>query len=108
MPVQVAIDKKEKTLTITMQLQSARASASGKTEVIASTHGCYVTELKRLGRPIVVMANAFVYSSGHGKETNPNKTEISDATQGKIKQEKDGRSKITAVVSPKRSDAERP
>jgi hypothetical protein len=46
MPVQVAIDKLEKTLTITIPLQSARTSASGKTHVIASPHGCHVTDLK--------------------------------------------------------------
>ena len=68
MPVEVAIDKQQKTLTITMPLQSARASASGKTRVIASTHGCHVTELKRLGRPIVVTANAFVYGGNHPKQ----------------------------------------
>jgi hypothetical protein len=61
MPTKVAIDKRANTLTITMPLQSARTSGSGKTRVIASTHGCHVTDLKRLGRPIVVSANAFVY-----------------------------------------------
>jgi hypothetical protein len=68
MVVNVAIDKKEKTLTITMPLQTARESASGKTRVIASTHGCHVTDLKRLGRPIVVTANAFVYSGRQPKQ----------------------------------------
>ena len=61
MPVQVAINRRDKTLTITMPLQSARTSASGKTQVIASTHGCQVTDLKRLGQSVVVTANAFVY-----------------------------------------------
>ena len=68
MATQVSIDKREKTLTITIPLQSARASASGKTRVIASTHGCHVTDLKRLGRPIVVTANAFVYSGKEPKQ----------------------------------------
>jgi hypothetical protein len=68
MPVKVAIDRREKTLTITMPLQSARASASGKTRVIASTHGCHVTDLKRLGQPIVVTANAFVYGGKQPKQ----------------------------------------
>jgi hypothetical protein len=61
MAVQVSVNKQEKTLTITVPLQSARTSASGKTKVIASTHGCHVTELKRLGQSVVVTANAFVY-----------------------------------------------
>jgi len=68
MAVRVTINKPENTLTITMPLQSARASASGKTRVIASTHGCHVTDLKRLGRPIVVTANAFVYGGKQPKQ----------------------------------------
>jgi hypothetical protein len=99
MPVQVAIDKRENTLTITMPLQSARASASGKTKVIASTHGCHVTDLKRLGRPIVVTANAFVYSGKQPKVATPNETEADSATRSKIKREQNRRSKTTWVVS---------
>jgi hypothetical protein len=68
MAVRVTINKLENTLTITMPLQNARASASGKTRVIASTHGCHVTDLKRLGRPIVVTANAFVYGGKQPKQ----------------------------------------
>ncbi len=104
MPVQVAIDKHAKTLTIMMPLQSARASASGKTKVIASTHGCHVTDSKRLGRPIVVTANAFIYGGKQPKVATPNETKAASATRGKIKREKDRRSKITAVVSGKRTD----
>jgi hypothetical protein len=102
MPVQVTIDKQQKTLTITMPLQSARTSATGKTRVIASTHGCHVTELNRLGRPIVVSANAFVYSSPQPKETG-----AGSATRGKTPG-KDRRSKITAVVSGKSRDTQNP
>ena len=100
MPVQVTIDKQQKTLTITMPLQSARTSATGKTRVIASTHGCHVTELNRLGRPIVVSANAFVYSSPQPKETG-----AGSATRGNTPG-KDRRSKITAVVSGKSRDTQ--
>src|SRR5690349_4405226 len=99
MPVSVAIDKKEKTLTITMPLQSARESASGKTRVIASTRGCHVTDLKRLGRPIVVSANAFIYSIGQPEQIMPNETGAGSAKRGKIKPAKNRRSKITAVPS---------
>jgi hypothetical protein len=87
-----------------MPLQSARRSASGKTKVIASTHGCHVTELKRLGRPIVVTANAFVYGIEQPKQITPNETEAGSATRRKVKPEKD-RYKITAVASGKRRDA---
>src|SRR6266478_3353712 len=104
MTVQVAIDKHEKTLTITIPLQSARTSASGKTKVIASTHGCHVTELKRLGRPIVVTANAFIYSIEQPKQITPNETDAGSVTRGKIKPGKDHRSKITSMASGKRRD----
>jgi hypothetical protein len=108
MPVQVAIDKRENTLTITMPLQSARASASGKTRVIASTHGCHVTDLKRLGRPIVVTANAFVYSGSAPRTITRNKTGGRSATRGKIKREKDQRPKIPTAVSGKTTDTKEP
>lgn len=85
MPVQVAINKHEKTLTITMPLQSARRSASGKTLVIASTHGSQVTDLKRLGRPIVVTANAFVYGDKFPKQITSSETAAGSVTRGKIK-----------------------
>ena len=104
MPIKVAVDKRENTLTITMPLQSARASASGKTKVIASTHGCHVTELKRLGRPIVVTANAFVYGGKQATQITPNETEAASAIRGKVKREKDRRSKIIEAVSGKRTD----
>jgi hypothetical protein len=35
--------------------------SSGKTLVIASTHGAVATEVRYGGKPIVVVANAFVY-----------------------------------------------
>ena len=108
MPVQVAINKPENTLTITLPLQSARASASGKTRVIASTHGCHVTDLKRLGRPIVVTANAFVYSNSQPKQIMPGEAGGSSATLGKIKSAKDRRPKRPAVVSRKSRGTQNP
>jgi hypothetical protein len=108
MAVRVTINKPENTLTITMPLQSARASASGKTKVIASTHGCHVTDLKRLGRPIVVSANAFIYSSGQPKQIMPSETGAISATRRKIKPAKDRQSKITALVSGKSRDTQNP
>jgi hypothetical protein len=58
------IDPQMKTISITMPLQTARPSRStGKTLVIATTHGCQVTDARRFGRPVVVTANAFVYAN---------------------------------------------
>jgi hypothetical protein len=63
MPVTVQIDRSKQTLTVTMSLEKAHPSkSSGKTLVIASTHGCQVTDARRLGRAVVVTANAFIYS----------------------------------------------
>jgi hypothetical protein len=51
-----------KTLIIRLPLQKPVPSkASGKTLVIASTHGVVTTAARHRGRPIVVVANAFVY-----------------------------------------------
>jgi hypothetical protein len=51
-----------KTLIIRLQLQTPVPSkSSGKTLVIASTHGVVTTEARYRGKPIVVVANAFVY-----------------------------------------------
>jgi hypothetical protein len=61
MSVSVKLDPKKKILTIRMPLEKARRSASGKTFVVASTHGCKISEAVLSGRPVVVTANAFVY-----------------------------------------------
>ena len=51
-----------KTLIIRLSLQTPVPSkSSGKTLVFASTHGVVTTEARYRGKPIVVVANAFVY-----------------------------------------------
>jgi len=51
-----------KMLIIRLPLQEpVRSKSSGKTLVIASTHGVVITEARYRGKPIVVVANAFVY-----------------------------------------------
>lgn len=54
------IDEKNNTLTITMQLQPATPSASGKTLVVASTHGNQATGLNINGKALIVGVNAYV------------------------------------------------
>ena len=54
------IDKAKGTLTITLQLQEAKASASGKTLVVASTHGNQATGLNIDGKALIVGVNAYV------------------------------------------------
>jgi hypothetical protein len=54
------IDEKAGTITFTLPLQEAKRSASGKTLVIASTHGNQATVLNYNGKPVIVGINAYV------------------------------------------------
>jgi hypothetical protein len=54
------IDKAKGTLTVTIALQEAKASASGKTLVIASTHGNQATGINVDGRPVILGLNAYL------------------------------------------------
>jgi len=57
-----------KTLVIRLPLQEPeRSKSSGKTMVIASTHGAVTTAASYRGRPIVVVANAFFYPEQRGR-----------------------------------------
>jgi hypothetical protein len=69
MPVTVNVDRSKRTLTITMPLQKATPSrSSGKTLVVATTHGCQTTEARHSGRPIVLTAHAFIYAASQPKK----------------------------------------
>ena len=48
-------------LVLTLPLGKPTPSASGKTLVVASSHGNQKTEAKVDGKPIVVGVNAYVY-----------------------------------------------
>lgn len=58
--MQASIDPKGKTLTIVVQLEAPRPSKSGRTIVIASTHGNIETPAMFNGKPVVVGLNAYV------------------------------------------------
>jgi len=69
MEITTKINRQKRTITITMPLQKATPSkSSGKTLVVASTHGCQTTEARHSGRPIVVTANAFIYATSRPKK----------------------------------------
>lgn len=54
--------KREKNkLVITLEIEEASESASGKSFLVASTHGVIETDIMLNGGPIQVVANAFVY-----------------------------------------------
>jgi hypothetical protein len=48
-------------LKIAIPLEKPQPSKTGKTIVVASTHGVITTEVLHHGRPIVVVASAFIY-----------------------------------------------
>jgi hypothetical protein len=87
MEITAKINQKKRTITITMPLQKATPSkSSGKTLVVASTHGCQTTEARHSGRPIVVTANAFIYAASRLKEKKhkvegPSRVASADATK---------------------------
>lgn len=62
--MQPKIRKRNRTLVIELPFGSPRKSASGKTRVVASTHGRLITALEYRGKPIVVVASAYFYPNG--------------------------------------------
>ncbi len=59
--MQVTLDDKKKTLTITLPLEApGTKSASGKTEIVATTRGNKATEIMFDGKPITVGLTAYV------------------------------------------------
>lgn len=56
----VKIDEKAKTLTITLDLDAPKVSASGKSLVVASSRGNTVTDAMVNGKPVTVGVNAYI------------------------------------------------
>ena len=54
------IDEDAKTLTIVMDLQEPTPSASGKTLVVATTHGNQPTDVMVNGKPVTIGVNAYI------------------------------------------------
>jgi len=54
------IDEQSNTLTLILDLQVPTPSASGKTLVVATTHGNQPTEVQVDGKPLVVGVNAYI------------------------------------------------
>jgi hypothetical protein len=56
------IVKREKnTLKIELPLESPAPSKSGKSDVIASSRGVVMTDVRYKGKPVAVVLNAFIY-----------------------------------------------
>jgi len=56
----VTIDKKAKTITVVLDLETPRPSASGKTLVVASTRGNTVSDAEVNGKLVVIGFNAYI------------------------------------------------
>jgi hypothetical protein len=54
------IDEEAKTLTLVLDIQEPTPSASGKTLVVATTHGNQPTDAKVNGEPLIVGVNAYI------------------------------------------------
>jgi hypothetical protein len=55
------VTRKGEVLRIELSLEKPQPSKSGKTMLVASTHGVKTTDVQCDGRSVVVVANAFVY-----------------------------------------------
>lgn len=53
-------DEQKNVLIITVDLQKPAKSASGKTLVVATTHGNQATAVQIDGKPVIVGVNAYV------------------------------------------------
>jgi hypothetical protein len=54
------IDEEAQTLTLVLDLQEPTPSASGKTLVVATTHGNQPTDATVNGKPVIVGVNAYI------------------------------------------------
>jgi len=58
--LKVEIDEKAQQLVIRIDLQAPQPSASGKTLVVATTHGNQLTQAMVDGKPITIGLNAYI------------------------------------------------
>ena len=61
--MRAAIEGKDLVITIPLKDAPYRASTSGKSLMIASTHGNTETEVRVLGRPVTISVNAYIPTS---------------------------------------------
>ena len=62
MPISIKLDEKKGMLTISMPIEEQlRPSTSGKTLVVASTHGLKRAGCRYSGRPVFAVGSAFIY-----------------------------------------------
>lgn len=111
MPVEVKMDKERKCIVIELPVEKPRPSASGKTTLIASTHGLVAGDASYSGRSVVVVANAFVYpdepsnSEKSQSRKRQRRTLASDLDQSaRAHSSKNERTSPTKTVKPNRGN----
>jgi hypothetical protein len=68
----LAVDRKLKTATIVMPLETARPSKSGKTMLIATTKGLRTSTEQYARRPVFFTGNAFFYAANSVNSNSDN------------------------------------
>lgn len=58
--MRASIDPAARTLTLVLDLEEPTPSASGKTLVVASTHGNKQLDIQINGKPVTVGVNAYI------------------------------------------------
>jgi hypothetical protein len=69
MSISIQLDKAKKMVIIKLPLEKLRASSTGKTELLASSHGCQSGEARYRGRLVTVTANAFIFRGDQSKSS---------------------------------------
>jgi hypothetical protein len=67
-PTSIKLDRVNKLLVIKLPIEKPRPSASGKSVLVASSHGLQSGEALFRGKPIMVVANAIIFPD---KRTKP-------------------------------------
>jgi hypothetical protein len=82
MSMSIQLDKAKKMVIIKLPLEKLRPSSSGKTELLASSHGCQSGEARYRGRLVTVTANAFLFRGDQSKSSG-GKSKPKSKTGGK-------------------------
>jgi hypothetical protein len=69
MSISIQLDRAKKMVIIKLPLEKLRPSSSGKTELLASSHGCQSGEARYRGRLVTVTANAFIFRGDQSKSS---------------------------------------
>ena len=69
MSMSIQLDKAKKMVIIKLPLEKLRPSSTGKTELLASSHGCQSGAARYRGRVITATANVFIFRGDQSKSS---------------------------------------